>query len=331
MTDLPPEAAARVRSGTFSSGLSVNDFAACLHMGLRPVALVQGYCVMRWTYSGSYGAYQPYGGAYAGGGYPGGRLPGTAGGGFGGPFQGGRIGPRGYFRSVPNTISTYQCPHYYTSAEHRFWGYNYEQRWLTQTWHDGFNQAYHRMLEEAAEAGANGVIGIVDTARSFIDSSIREFHIYGTAVAAEGQSAASTPDGIWTTYLAGQRLAKLIEAGFAPTSITASMASVRMFAVCTTEIGMRGGYSSRIGATYQSTGAISQLADAQMQARRLARDQVKSGLGPDTLHGADLRAGTFEMGEGDIEVDCVLRGSKVRRTRAADPLPPPQLTVRLND
>lgn len=330
MTDLPPEAARRVTSSAFSSGLSVNDFAACLHSGLRPLALVQGYCVMRWTYSGSYGAYQPYARPGYGGGA--GRLPGTVGGGFGGPFQGGYGGGgRGYYRPAPNTLSSYSCPHYMASAEHRSWGYNYEQRWLTQTWHEGFNQAYQRMLEEAAAAGAHGVIGVVDTAQSFIDAALREFHIFGTAVAVDGRDDRPPPAGIWTSYLAGQRLAKLMESGFMPTSVTASMASVRMWAVCLTEIGMRGGYSSRVGAAYQSTGAIGQLADAQMQARRLARDHVKAGLGSDSLYGVDLRSGIFEAGEGDVEVDCVLRATKVRRVRAADPLPPPQLTVRLND
>ena len=43
--DLPPETAGRLRRPAFSSGLTVPDFAACLQMGLRPVGLVQGYCV----------------------------------------------------------------------------------------------------------------------------------------------------------------------------------------------------------------------------------------------------------------------------------------------
>jgi hypothetical protein len=325
VSDLPPEAAGRVLSQAFSSALSVNDFAACLHMGLRPVALVQGYCVMRWTYSGTYGYYQPYTQSATTYGGLAGSRPGLTG---GGPFQGGR----GYFRPAPNTLTSYQCPHYYSSAEHRSWGYNYEQRWLTQTWHDGFNQAYQRMLEEAAEAGAHGVIGVVDTARSLIDQSLREFHIYGTAVVAEGQKEPGSTAGIWTSYLAGQRLAKLIEAGFMPTSVTAAMASVRVWAVCLTVMGMRGyGGVAQRASGFQPAGPINQLADAEMQARRLVRDHVKAGMGSDALQGADLRAAQFEMGEGDMEVDCVLRGTRVRRFRPADPLPPPQIVVRVND
>ncbi len=340
MADLPPEAAGRLHRPAFSSGLSVNDFAACLHMGMRPVGLVQGYCVMRWsnygmtpttfrgpTYVGrpgyrTYGGYGP-GGRGLGGRGLGGGYPGTVGGGFGGPFSGSMYsyGPRA------NALSTYQCPHYYTSGDHRAWGENYEQSWLSRTWQEGFDTAYQRMLEEATEAGGHGIVGVVDTSRTLIDSSIREFHIYGTAVVVEG---ASRPPRIWTSYLAGSRLAKLLEAGFMPTSIAAVMTSVRSWPVCVTEALMRGGY---LYGSYQTQGSteITQIADAQMQARRLARDHIKSRLGRDTLHGADLQVGVHEMGEGGLEVDCILRGTCVHRYRAAEPLPPPQLTVRLND
>jgi hypothetical protein len=316
--DLPPEAAARLTSGAFSSGLSVNDFAACLHMGMRPVALVQGYCVMRWSWygAGAGGGYGPGYGRYGGGYGRGGGYPGTVGGGFGGAFA----------RAPSGALSTYQCPHYYAGADHRAWGQNVEQSWMTRTWHDGFNTAYLRMISEAEQAGAHGVVGVVDTSSVLIDRSIREFHIYGTGVVVEGEPR---PERIWTSYLAGPRLEKLIETGFMPTSIVASMASVRAWAVCVTQTLMRGGYGSGGGAPVGAE--ITQMADAQMQARRLARDQVKAGLGRDNLHGADLQVGVHEMGEGDIEVDCVLRGTRVHRFRPADPLPPPQLIVRAND
>jgi hypothetical protein len=315
--DIPPEAAGRLTSSAFSSGLSVNDFAACLHMGMRPVALVQGYCVMRWSWYGAGNRYG-YGPGYGGGARVG--YPGTVGGGFGGPFAG---GTGIYGRSLPGSLSTYQCPHYYAGADHRMWGANVEQGWMTRTWHEGFDTAYQRMIEEAREAGAHGVIGVVDTSSTLIDRSIREFHIYGTGVVVEGEPR---PERIWTSYLAGARLGKLVESGFMPVSIVASMASVRVWGVCVTEQLMRGGYATMGGVTPGAE--ITQVADAQMQARRLARDQVKSGLAKDNLHGADLQVGVHEMGEGDMEVDCILRGTRVHRFRPADPLPPPLLTVR---
>ena len=50
--DLPEAAVRRLESSAFSSGLSVPDFAACLDLGLQPVALVQGFCVMQWGWYG---------------------------------------------------------------------------------------------------------------------------------------------------------------------------------------------------------------------------------------------------------------------------------------
>src|SRR5277367_6929222 len=61
--DLPEAAVRRLESSTFSSGLSVPDFAACLDLGLQPVALVQGFCVMQWGWYGSggtMGGMSPY-------------------------------------------------------------------------------------------------------------------------------------------------------------------------------------------------------------------------------------------------------------------------------
>jgi hypothetical protein len=335
--DVPPEAGGRLRSPAFSSGLSINDFAACRHLGLQPVALVQGFCVMGWSWYGTGSPYGYYGGGYNRGyqggafggvgglgGYRGG-YPGTAGGGIGGPFPGGGGGYGGGGRSRwGTTLTSYNCPHYYAGLDHRSWGENFEQRWIAAAWANGFNTAYQRMVEEAAEAGAHGIIGLVDTSTQLIDRSIREFHIYGTAVVVEGEPC---PPAIWSSYLAGQRLAKLIEAGFMPTSVVAAMASVRVWAVCVTESLMRGGYP--INSSTYTGSEITQISDAQMQARRLARDHVKSSLGPDTLHGADLEVGWRDVGEGDYEVDCVLRGTRVRRFKAADPLPPPDQTVRL--
>ncbi len=46
-SDLPEAAQRRFSQGSFSSGLSVSDFGACLDMGLEPVGLVQGFCAMQ--------------------------------------------------------------------------------------------------------------------------------------------------------------------------------------------------------------------------------------------------------------------------------------------
>ena len=292
--DLPSEAAGRLERSAFSSGLSVPDFAACLHMGMYPVGLVQGFCVMRWSWYGQNAGY--------------------------------------YSQYAGTTIQSYRCPHSRmyggyggVSAEHRSWGKNFEQPWVTKAWADGFNKAYRRMIEEAADAGAHGVIDIHDANTQLIDSGIREFHLLGTAVVVEGKPK---PKRIWTTYLAGQPLAKLMEAGFEPVTILASMTSVRMYAICSVETLMRGRYDNY--GMVNPGDEITQLADAHMQARLKARDHIKGAIGTDSLHGASIDVGERELMEGDAEITCILRGTRVHQVRATPPIQPPMPTVRLS-
>jgi hypothetical protein len=291
--DLPEAAGRRFADGAFTSALSVPDFAACLQMGLQPVGYVQGFCVMQWRW---YGMRSPFG--------------------MGVPYGG---QGRGYEES-------WQCPHGFVSAEHRGWGQNYEQSWVEDAWRQGFDTAYRRMLEEAAEVGAHGVVGLVDASDRLGDLGVLEFKVQGTAVRVEGAPVpAGTPP--WTTYLAGQRLAKSIEAGFAPVSITASVASVRVWAYCITEYlteGSNASWGYRMPAS-----EIEQTSHAHMAVRRIAREQVRTQLGNDSLHGASMVTTEHELGQGDSELQCILRGNRVRRFKEFDPLPPPQPTVRL--
>jgi len=296
MTDdaLPEAAQRRLASGAFSSGLTIPDFSACLAMGLRPVGLVQGFCVMKWSW---YGAGSPYLQA---------STPYSSGGG-------------GYAES-------YRCPHGFVSGDHRSWGQNYEQTWVEAAWAQGFGSAYARLVDEAVATGAHGVIGVVDTARHLSDLAVTEFHILGTAVVVEEGSP--PPDGRpWTTYLAGQRLAKLIEAGFMPVALAAAMSSVRVWAYCMTDYLMEGG-----NLTWGVPGAqeVDQVVRAHMAVRQLARAQIRSQLGTDSLHGAHMAASTRLLGQGDEVIECTLRGTRVRRFKDFDPVAPPVPTVSLS-
>ncbi len=294
---VPEVAARRLGSSSFSSGLSVPDFAACLQVGLRPVALVQGFCVMQW---GWYGVGSPY-------------VRGVS------PFAGGS-GWSGYNES-------WRCPHGYVvgSGDHRVWGQNYEQTWVEAAWAQGFGTAYARLVDEARDAGAHGVVGVVDSVRHLAEQSVTEFHLTGTAVVAEDLDG--PPGGPpFTTYLAGQRLVKLVEAGMVPVSIVASMASVRVWASCVTELLTRG--QSSVWGQYVG-GEIEQLARAHMAARDLAREHVRRLLATDQLFGAQMGTSHREVGEGDEVVECTLKGTRVRRFQEFEPLPAPVPTVTL--
>jgi hypothetical protein len=293
--DLPEAANRRFASQAFTSGLTVPDFAACLQMGLEPVGYVQGFCVMQW---GWYGLNSPYRRGIS-------------------PYGGGQ---GGYMES-------WQCPHGFVSNEHRSWGQNYEQSWIEDAWAQGFGTAYSRMLEEAAAVGAHGVVGVVDSADRLGDLGVLEFHLRGTAVRVT--DAPAPPGGQpWTTYLAGQRLAKLIEAGYMPISVTAAVSSVRVWAYCMTEFLLEG-TSSTWG--MQLAGAeITQVASAQMAARQIAREHVRAQMARDSLHGAEMVVSEHQLSEGDQEIQCLLRGNRVRRFKDFDPMPVPHPTVRLS-
>ena len=296
--DLPGAAGRRLTSESFSSGLSVPDFAACLEMGMQPVGLVQGFCVMKWS---SYGAGSP-------------TMRGLT------PFT----MPSDHTGSF---VEDYQCPHGFASADHRTWGQNYEQPWVEAAWSHGFSSAYRRLVEEARTVGAHGVIGITDTTRNLADMGVTEFHIMGTAVMVDGDRP--EPGGEpWTTYLAGQRLAKLIEAGLMPVSVVATLTSVRVWAYCMTDFLMEGG-NFAWGGGYE-TREVEQVVRAHAAVRRLAREHVRRQLGHDSLHGARLTVHQRELGHGDEVLECTLLGTRVRRFRGFDPVPPATPTVRLS-
>jgi uncharacterized protein YbjQ (UPF0145 family) len=295
--DLPEAAVRRLGSSAFSSGLTVPDFAACLDLGLQPVGLVQGFCVMQWGF---------YGGGY---GFSRGLSPYSMGNQYQGAYS-----------------ETYRCPHGFVSQEHRMWGQNVEQPWVEQAWNSGYGAAYSRMVEEATDAGAHGVIGVVDRVTHIADSQTTEFHFLGTAVTVNGgpPPAGGVP---WTTYLAGQRLTKTIEAGFMPVAVVGAMASVRVWAYCMTEYLMEGNRMWGGGGGPQE---VSQVSKAHMAVRQIARKHVRQLLGGDSLQGAKIQVSKRELSAGDEVMDCTLRGNRMRRFKAFDAIPAPRPTVRLS-
>lgn len=301
--DLPEAAGRRLGAGAWSSGLSVADFASCLDMGLEPVGYVQGYAVMQWNW------YMATGGLASG-------LGGV--GRFGGGWAGGP-------QRAGQYVEEWRCPHGFISAEHRVFGANYELTWLEDAWATGWGLAVHRMVEEATALGATGVVGVRDEMVQLTGASTAEFRASGTAVVVRD---APRPPEPFTTYLSGQRLGKLIEAGFSPVAVVATMSSVRMLGYCVTLYQLGG---SALNAGWVSgVGPIEQVNHAQSAARALARERVRAQLGSDRLHGASLVHSEREIGEGDLSIHCTLKGNRVRRFKEFDPLQDPSPVVPLS-
>jgi hypothetical protein len=288
---IPAVASHRLASSAWSSGLSVADLASCLSLGLDPAGLVYGCAVMQ--------SPAAYGRTW--GGFP--IAAGTS------EYQ-----------------ETWRCPHGFAGGEHRMFGYNFEQSWVEQSWSSGFGLAYERMMEEAEALGAHGVIGVRDTVGPLARTGAIEFAIRGTAVVVPGVDRLSAP---FSTYLSGQRLAKLLEAGFVPVAVVAAMSSVQMFAYCLTRYQLAG---SNQGAWSGLSGvqSIAQVGRAQRAARRLARQRIRAQLGSDVLHGASVTQSDREIGESDLVIECVIKGTRVRRFSEAGPIPEPRPVVRLS-
>jgi len=290
---VPEAAERRLRSGAWSSGLSVADFATCLQMGMDPVGFVQGYAVMQWSWTTN-----RFGPSAAWGGF---TVP-------GGGYQ-----------------ENYYCPHGYVSPDHRAYGMNVEQRWVEDAWNQGWWLAFDRMMDEARQLGAHGVIGVVDDRHPLAGTGTQEFSARGTAVVVPGADPPAEP---FSTLLAGQRLAKLIEAGFAPVSVVAAASSVAMLGNCITTYQLSGtstGWFAGAGAVTE----IAQVGRAQWAVRNLAREQARGQLHGDTLHGTSMDVFEREMGEGSLAIQCVIRGNRVRRFKDFSPLPAPAPVVRL--
>jgi hypothetical protein len=292
-SEVMPEAAdRRLSASSWTSNLSVADFATCQELGIEPLGFVQGYSVMQW------GWYSPYGFSASSGWY-------------GGPSRAGQYSEQ------------WRCPHGFAGSEHRYYGMNIQQTWIEDAWWRGWSLSFNRMLEEAERLGAHGIVGVRNDMRKLAGSGVEEFSIHGTAVTVPGAPRPKVP---FSTFLAGQRLTKLVEAGYAPVSVVAHMASVQMYANCITLYQLTGsaGWGGVTGVQ-----PIEQVGRAQQAARTLARQGIRRQLGNDVLHGATLSVSEREAGEGNMSIQCEIKGTRVRRFKDFDELPPPRPVVRL--
>jgi uncharacterized protein YbjQ (UPF0145 family) len=89
----------------------------------------------------------------------------------------------------------------------------------------GFNTALSRMTTEAKGMNADGIVGIRLT-RSRLGESSQEFMALGTAVRAD---STRRPRSVFTTDLAGQDVAKLMQAGWVPARIAIGIAVESQF------------------------------------------------------------------------------------------------------
>ena len=61
----------------------------------------------------------------------------------------------------------------------------------------------------------------------------------------------------------------------------------------------------------------------------IRREHLRRQLGSDHLHGATMQQSEREIGEGDLIMECLVKGNRVRRFKEFDPLPEPVPVVPL--
>jgi uncharacterized protein YbjQ (UPF0145 family) len=124
------------------------------------------------------------------------------------------LGWRGYGCGMYGSGWTFGASRTLTSGGDR--GYSGYAPYVDALYH-GYNSALQRMVTEAKAMDADGVVG-VRLSIEHLDQGNREFVALGTAVRTVRRSR-HRPQWPFTTDLAGQDFAKLLQAGWVPASI----------------------------------------------------------------------------------------------------------------
>jgi uncharacterized protein YbjQ (UPF0145 family) len=198
---VPPAAQARIErarsSGVRSSLLSVHGLAGIESVGFEAVGEVMG-CIVEhigWQGYGGCGWYPGYGSGYNQG-Y-------RAGYGVSGGVRGAN-----YVDMGGSTVTS-------GSSRNSWSGFTP----LVDALYRGWDTAMLRMITEARELGADGIVG-VNLTQKHLGEGNREFLALGTAVRAVRGPHLSRP---FSTALAGQDVAKLIHRGWAPGSVVVAV------------------------------------------------------------------------------------------------------------
>jgi uncharacterized protein YbjQ (UPF0145 family) len=146
--------------------------------------------------------------------------------------MGAQWGYRAYGVAAGGYVQAYPCPHAWMHEGMRT-GYNWEHTTYEQGIREARDLAMSRLIEETRALGAHGVVGVEMTLRH-LEGTLHtiEMTLIGTAVACPSATPLQEP---FTCHLSGQDVAKLLEAGFAPSALVMSVCALEMDPGCGTE------------------------------------------------------------------------------------------------
>ena len=285
---LPPAAAARMerfgRSGLRTSLLPVAGAAGVEAVGLSPVGEVMGCMVEQIGWQGYRGCGYGYGYQYGGYGYGGGYSTPTV--------TSGQSG------------SQYSGYKPYVDALYR-----------------GYNTALERMVTEAVQVGADGVVGVRLSAQR-LGGGNREFVALGTAVRAHAPDRPARP---FVTDLPGQDVAKLMTAGWVPVTIGIGIS-----------VGVRHddyrtmAQSSWGAGNVEVTGYTELVTHVRADARHLFEGAVRAaGADGAIVSRMTMHVWSIEPGEGHRDHVCesMVFGTTVARFHREEAAPTSALTI----
>lgn len=216
-----------------------------------------------------------------------------------------------------DVLRRYNCPHAYREQNHPPPGWVGAMSGLDNEWMSAHGTALARMLKEATDLGAHGIVGVTTEMSHPTNESSCEIHLYGTAVVVEG---AQPPRTVWSTQLAGHKLAKLVEIGFVPKQVAYTRSTSVLVEGCNMEY---------FGSGQCGTGqVILPLQDAHELARQGAMDAATRMAGQASMYDVRLQIHESERYR-NTYITCSLLGSVVRRVRTTESIAAPISTVSL--
>jgi uncharacterized protein YbjQ (UPF0145 family) len=214
---------------------------------------------------------------------------------------------------------------YHVGFQQAKWTKNEEMTVLTQAMYHARELAMTRMEEEAAELGADGVIGVrLRVKHLHWASELAEFVAIGTAVYhKDGGNAYKTHDGKpFTSDLSGQDFWTLLKSGYRPVGM--------VMGNCVYHVAHQtfGQFFKTAGQNVEMTNFTQALYDARELAMERMQEEAEQ-LKAEGIVGVDIQEGSYGWSSHVIEFFTV--GTAIVPMRADHHIPAPQLVLSVND
>src|SRR5580658_641209 len=217
---------------------------------------------------------------------------------------------------------------YHLGIQYGSWNKNQEMDVLSQAMYQARELAMSRMREEAADMGADGVVGVRLTVKRLEwDANVLEFLAIGTGVVhAAGHQGFKGPKGQpFTSDLSGQDFWTLLHAGYRPLEM--------VMGSCVYHVAHQGFFKS-MGNTGKNV-ELTNFSQALYDAREIAMERMQHEAmeaGAEGVVGVDLHEGSHNWQPHVIEFFAI--GTAVTPITAgaeASAIPDPQLVLSVNN